>query len=119
MSYSLGDTVKTSNLANESLRVAETGMVWEERLSGSAGTLQLMPYQTFRVRAAAGGTVTIDGVLAATMISGEIMIFNAGPGLPVATTAIPGVVTKQAVQVTVAITGAQFVQVARDAGRRI
>jgi len=112
--------VKTSNLANESLRVAETGMVWEERLSGAAGTLQLMPFQSFRVRAAAGGTVTIDGVLAATKVSGEILIFNAGPGLPVRTDpTTTGVVLKQAVSVTVAITGAQFVQVARDAGRRI
>lgn len=112
--------MKTSNLANESLRVAETGMVWEERLSGAAGTLVLMPFQSFRVRAAAGGTVTIDGVLAATMISGEILIFNAGPGLPALTDpTTTGIVLKQAVSVTVVITGAQFVQVARDAGRRI
>lgn len=112
--------MKTSNLANESLRVAEVGMLWEERLSGAAGTLVLMPYQSFRVRAAAGGTVTIDGVLAATMIAGEILIFNAGPGLPTLTDpTTTGVVLKQAVSVTVVITGAQFVQVARDAGRRI
>lgn len=112
--------MKTSNLANESLRVSETGMVWEERLSGAAGTLTLMPYQTFRVRAAAGGTVTIDGVLAATMVSGEILLFNAGSGQPVATDpTTTGVVVRQAPSVTVVITGAQFVQVARDAGRRI
>ena len=112
--------MKTSNLANESLRTSEVGMLWEERLSGAAGTLVLMPYQSFRVRAAAGGTVTIDGVLAATMISGEILIFNAGPGLPALTDpTTTGIVLKQAVSVTVAITGAQFVQVARDAGRRI
>lgn len=112
--------MKTSNLANEALRTAEVGHLWEERLSGAAGTLQLMPFQSFRVRAAAGGTVTIDGVLAATMISGEILVFNAGPGLPVKTDpTTTGVVVKQAVSVTVVITGAQFVQVARDAGRRI
>lgn len=112
--------MKTSNLANESLRTSEVGMVWEEKLSGAAGTLTLMPYQSFRVRAAAAGTVTIDGVLAATMVSGEILIFNAGPGLPSLTDpTTTGVVLKQAVTVTVAITGAQFVQVARDAGRRI
>lgn len=112
--------MKTSNLANEALRVSEVGMVWEEKLSGAAGTLKLMPYQSFRVRAAAAGTVTIDGVLAATMVSGEILVFNAGSGLPVQTDpTTTGVVTKQAVQVTVVITGAQFVQVARDAGRRI
>lgn len=112
--------MKTSNLANEALRIAEVGHVWEEKLSGAAGTLKLMPFQSFRVRAAASGTVTIDGVLAATMVSGEILVFNAGPGLPVQsdpTTTAP--VIKQAAVVTVDITGAQFVQVARDAGRRI
>lgn len=112
--------MKTSNLANESMRVSETGMVWEERLSGAAGTLTLQPFQTFRVRAAAGGTVTIDGVLAATMISGEILLFNTGSGQPVqsdpTTTAQ---VTKQASVCTVVITGAQFVQVARDTTRKI
>jgi hypothetical protein len=112
--------MKTSNLANESMRVAEVGMVWEEKLSGAAGTLTLMPFQSFRVRAAAAGTVTIDGVLAATMVSGEILIFNAGPGLPTKTDpTTTGVVLKQAPSVTVVIAGAQFVQVARDAGRRI
>ena len=66
------------------------------------------------------GTVTIDGVLAATMVSGEILIFNAGAGLPVQTDpTTTGVVVRQANVVSVVITGAQFVQVARDAGRRI
>lgn len=112
--------MKTSNLANESLRVSETGMVWEERLSGAAGTLTLQPFQSFRVRAAAGGTVTIDGVLAATMISGEILIFNAGAGQPSLTDpTTTGVVLKQASSVTVVITGAQFVQVARDSTRKV
>lgn len=107
--------MKTSNLANEASRVAEVAMVWEERLSGAAGTLKLQPFQSFRVRAAAAGTVTIDGVLAATMISGEILIFNAGGGQPytVDTT------TKQASAVEVIITGAQFVQVARDSTRKL
>lgn len=107
--------MKTSNLANESLRQAETGQVWEERLSGAAGTLSLLPFQTFRVRAAAAGTVTIDGVLAATMISGEILMFNAGSGQPITVDNV----TKQASAVSVVIVGAQFVQVARDAARRL
>lgn len=112
--------MKTSNLANEALRQAEVGHVWEEKLSGAAGTLILMPFQTFRVRAAAAGTVTIDGVLAATMISGEILVFNAGGGQPTLTDpTTTGVVLKQAVAATVVITGAQFVQVARDSTRRI
>lgn len=112
--------MKTSNLASESLRTSETGLVWEERLSGAAGTITLLPFQTFRVRAAAGGTVTIDGVLAATMVTGEILIFNAGGGQPVLTDpTTSAVVVKQAPSVTVVITGAQFVQVARDATRRV
>lgn len=112
--------MKTSNLANEAIRQSDVGMVWEEKLSGAAGTLQLMPFQSFRVRAAAAGTVTIDGVLAATMVSGEILVFNAGGGQPTLTPPeTTGVVLKQATVVTVVITGAQFVQVARDATRRI
>lgn len=112
--------MKTSNLANEAIRQSDVGMVWEEKLSGAAGTLRLLPFQTFRVRAAAAGTVTIDGILAATMISGEILVFNAGGGQPVQTPPeTTGVVTKQAPQVVVVITGAQFVQVARDSTRRI
>lgn len=101
--------MRTSNLANEALRVAEVGQIWEERLSGAAGTLQLLPFQTFRVRAVANGTVTIDGTLAATMVSGEILVFNAGAGQPVNVNQT----TKQAVSVAVVITGNQFVQVAR------
>lgn len=112
--------MKTSNLANEAIRQSDVGMVWEERLSGIAGTLTLLPFQAFRVRAAAAGTVTIDGVLAATMVSGEILVFNAGGGQPVATDpTTTGVVTRQAPSVTVVITGAQFVQVARDSTRRL
>ena len=107
--------MKTANLANESLRQAETGHVWEERLSGAAGTLQLLPFQSFRVRAAAACTVTIDGTLAATMVSGEILVFNAGGGQPYAVEQT----TKQASQVVVVITGNQFVQVARDSTRKL
>lgn len=107
--------MKTSNLANESLRTSETGMVWEEQLTGAAGTLQLMPFQTFRVRAAAAGTVTVDGTLAATMVTGEILIFNAGGGQPTSVNQT----TVQANKVTVVITGAQFVQVARDSTRKL
>jgi hypothetical protein len=112
--------MKTSNLASETLRHSESGLVWEERLSGAAGTLYLQPFQTFRVRAAAAGTVTIDGTLAATMVTGEIIIFNAGSGQPVLTDpTTTGVVLKQAVAATVTITGAQFVQVARDTTRKV
>ena len=100
--------MRTSNLANEALRHAEVGMVWEEQLSNAAGTLQLAPFQTFRVRAAAAVTVTIDGTLAMTMQSGEIAIFNAGSGQP---GPAPG--DRNATICQVVIAGNAYVQVAR------
>jgi hypothetical protein len=106
--------MKTSNLANEALRQADVGQVWEEVLSGAAGTLYLKPFQTFRVRAAAAGSVTIDGTLAATMISGEILMFNAGNGQP----SFVNQTTVQSSQVVVTIAGNQFVQIARDNTRK-
>lgn len=113
--------MKTSNLASETLRHSESGLVYEEVLSGAQGTINLKPYQTFRVRAAGATTVTIDGVLAMTMSTGEICILNAGPGVPADIDPSPGgVVVRQAVSVVVTIAGANaFVQVARDAGRRL
>lgn len=112
--------MKTSNLASETLRHSESGLVWEEVLSGAQGTITLKPYQTFRVRAAGATTVTIDGTLAMTMATGEIEILNAGSGQPVDVDPSGGVVVRQAVTVTVVIGGANaFVQVARDAGRRL
>lgn len=112
--------MKTSNLANEAVRQSDVGMVWEERLSGAAGTITVLPFQAFRVRAAAACTVTIDGILAATMISGEILVFNAGGGQPAKTDpTTTGVVVRQAPSVAVVITGNQFVQVARDSTRKL
>jgi hypothetical protein len=74
--------MRTANLASQSLRHAETGTVWEEQLSGATGTVNMLPFTTFRVRATGATTVTIDGILAATMTTGEIIIFNAGSGVP-------------------------------------
>ena len=112
--------MRTSNLANEALRHAESGQVWEERLSGAQGTLTLRPFQTFRVRAAGATTVTIDGTLAATMVSGEIIIFNAGSGQPADVDPGAPVVARQATTVTVVIGAANaFVQVARDNVRKV
>lgn len=106
--------MRTSNLSNEAARQAESGQVWQEQLSGAAGTLNLKPFQTFRVRAAGAVTVTIDGVLAATMISGEILVFNAGSGLATGGDNTDGVqnVVKRATKATVVVTGTAFVQVA-------
>lgn len=104
--------MKTANLANESIRQSEVGMVWEEKLS-VAGTIEVPKCATFRVRAAGAVTVTIDGILAMTMVSGEIAIFNAGNGDPDAQIANPNKKT-----VTITTTGSSFVQVARDNNRQ-
>lgn len=103
--------MRTSNLANQAIRQAEVGHVWEEVLTNAAGTIEVLKYATFRVRATAAVTVTIDGVLAATMTSGEILLFNAGNG--------EGTDSANFVpSVTVAITGASYVQVARSNDRK-
>lgn len=102
--------MRTSNLANQAVRQAEVGHVWVEQLTNSSGTLEILKYATFRVRAAATVTVTIDGVLAATMASGEIMLFNAGSGAnDAAANLVP--------TVTVVISGNCYLQVARDKDR--
>lgn len=100
--------MKTSNLASATLRDSESGLLWEEKLTGAMGSLELTEYQTFRVRATGATTVTIDGVLAATMSTGEVIIFNVGRG--------DNSDTKPTITVTIA-GAAAFVQVARDNDR--
>ena len=78
--------MKTANIISENIRQAETGLKWEEKLTGATGTLALLRAQSFRVRATGATTVTIDGVLAATMSTGEIIIFNTGHGNQLNTT---------------------------------
>lgn len=89
---------------NEAARTqmnAESGLVWTERLSGAQGSFEAPKYASIRVRAAGATTVTIGGVLAATMSTGEIMLFNTGKG-DVAD-------DKKSVTVTIAVANA-FVQ---------
>lgn len=100
--------MKTANIASESLRVSESGLVWEEKITNATGSIEVLPMATFRVRATGATTVTIDGVLAMTMTSGEIAIFCAGNGNPDD--------SKPTVTVTVAAAAA-YVQVARDKDR--
>ena len=112
--------MKTSNTVSQTLRHSESGLTWEEKITNGTGSLEVLKAGTIRVRATGATTVTIDGVLAATMISGEILVFNAGGGQPVLTDpTTTGVVLKQAPQVVVVVTGAQFVQVARDSTRKL
>ena len=73
--------MRSANLATGAERNTEVGMVWRELYSGAAGfTFKVLPQQTFRVSAAADVTVTMDGVLAMTMRSGEVERFCAGSG---------------------------------------
>lgn len=105
--------MQTANNADRSLRTGEVGHQWVEELSGAAGTIYLRQMQTFRVRAAAAVTVTIDGTLAATMISGEILLFCVGKGSNQNNQS--GVAAAaQNYQIPVIITGSAFVQVALD-----
>lgn len=100
--------MRTANNASATLRHSESGLVWEEKLTGAQGTVEVLEYATFRVRATGATTVTIDGVLAMTMSTGEIAIFNAGRGNP--DDAKP--------TISILIGGANaFVQVARDKDR--
>lgn len=100
--------MRTSNLASQNVRHAETGLVWEEKLTGATGSIKVPKYGTIRVRASAGTTVTIDGVLAMTMAANEVAIMNVGSGAP------------GSVQVTVTIAAANaWVQVARDLDRTV
>lgn len=101
--------MQASNLASRTLRHSESGLVWEEKITNAMGTIEVEPCSTFRVRATGATTVTIDGILAATMSSAEIMIFNAGEGDP----------TDIKPSVTITIAGAAaFVQVARNYDRK-
>ena len=100
--------MKTANIASATLRHSESGLMWEEKLTNSTGSIEVTQYATFRVRAAGAATVSIDGVLAMTMMNGEIAIFCAGRGSQDD--------TKSTVTVTIAGANA-FVQVARDKDR--
>jgi len=101
--------MKTSNLVSESVRQSESGVTWEEKLTSATGSIQVPKRATFRVRASGASTVTIDGILAMTMSTGEIAIFNAGDGDPDS--------GKNTITVTIGAVAA-FVQVAREITRK-
>lgn len=100
--------MQAANIAARTMRTSESGLVWVELLSNAQGTLELEPCTTFRVRATGATTVTVDGILAATMSTGEIMNFNCGTGSNDDTKATISVVIGGA---------AAFVQVARNKDR--
>lgn len=101
--------MQTSNIANRALREERVGHVWVEQLSNAQGTLRVAPFSTVRVRATGATTVTIDGVLAMTMSSGEIEYFCVGRGDP----------SNQDGLVDIVIAGANaFVQLAQNKDRQ-
>lgn len=102
--------MKTGNIVTECVRESESGQCWEEKLTNAMGTLILPKNSTFRVRATGATTVTIDGVLAATMSNAEVIVFNTGDGDPASGKATVSVVIAAA---------AAFVQVGRDTYRRV
>lgn len=68
------------NIPTGASRVTDIGLVWREISSGSAGSWEVPKYCAVRVRATAGAAISLDSVLAATMISGEILVLNSGRG---------------------------------------
>jgi hypothetical protein len=101
--------MRSANLANEAERNFYVGGVWEEKLSGAMGTIEVPKFSTFRVRALGATTVTVGGILAMTMVSTETEFFCAGNGDPSS--------TKKTVSIAIA-GAAAFVQVARDNQRK-
>ena len=100
--------MRTANLAAETIRQSESGLVWEEQFTNAQGSLEVPTHATFRVRATGATTVTMDGTLAMTMSTGEIAIFNAGDGNT----------DDKKLTVTITIAGANaFMQLARDVDR--
>ena len=100
---------------NESARVernSDFGHVWMEISSGASITAEVPRFSAIRVRAAGAVTVTFDGILAATMISGEILIFNSGRGQ-----VAPGAPSASKKTVTMVVTGTAFVQQAANTER--
>lgn len=93
-----------NNIPARTQRISESAQVWVEVLSGATGSFEAQKFATVRVRATGATTVTIDGVLAATMSTGEVMFFNVGVGAETD--------TKQTVTVTIAAANA-FVQVGK------
>jgi hypothetical protein len=96
--------MKTTNLPSGAQRNTDVGLPWVEVLTNATGTIQVPLQGTIRVRATGATTVTVGGVLAMTMSSGEIERINVGTGPADA---------KSFVSVVIA-GAAAFVQVAKE-----
>jgi hypothetical protein len=100
--------MRPANIPTGAARVVETGLVWRELATGASITVELDPFTIFRVHALAGLTVTIDGLLAMTMVAGEVERFNTGDGS----------LTDTKRTVTVAISASCNMQVGLETSRR-
>jgi hypothetical protein len=100
-------TMRNNNLPTGGTRTSEVGLVYVEVLSGAAGTIEVLKYSAIRIRAAAAGTVTIDGVLACSLAADEIIILNVGRG--------NNIDTKDTV--TVVFSGSVYAQVGQEVER--
>jgi len=73
--------MRAVNLPTGAQRNLQVGCVLRELYNGSAGFTIELPFQyTIRVSAGADVTVTMDGILCATLRSGEVEYFNTGAG---------------------------------------
>ena len=96
-----------NNLANQASRMTEVGPVMYEIKSNTSGSVEVDKYHAIRIRAVAGTTVTVDGVLACTMIANEIIVMNVGGGTP----------GDNKETVTVTFSGAVYAQVCQESER--
>lgn len=105
--------MKNTNIPSGAQRNANVGLVWEEVLTGALGSIEVPMQGTIRVSADGATTVTIGGILAATMRAGEVEYFNVGSGV-----ANDG---KAKVTVVLGGAGTPNVQVAKEieTGRRL
>jgi hypothetical protein len=73
--------MKAVNLPTGAQRNLNSGYVFREVYNGSGGFTTELPFQhTVRVSAGANVTVSMDGVLCATLRTGEVEYFNTGAG---------------------------------------
>jgi hypothetical protein len=75
--------MRASNILSGAQRTSEVSLVWKEINSGGgASQIEVPRHTTIRVRCTNGGgmTVSLDGVLSATMAHNEVMLFNSGIG---------------------------------------
>ena len=71
--------MKRTNLYNGSSRSFESGAVWQEKLTGTTGTVYVKEYSTCRIRSVGANIISIDGITSISLLGGEIEYINAGP----------------------------------------